>query len=186
MVANEQQKLHTIDDLWELSHRSKGKRRYELVEGVIVEMAPAGGKHGGIALKLGALILQHVESHDLGHVTAAETGFVLFAEPYTVRGADVGFISKERLTELPEKYIPFAPDLAVEVVSPNDSASEIQAKVLEYLQAGTKLVWIVYPKTKTVVVHIASGAQTVLSEGVLDGGGVLPGLKLKVRDIFPK
>ncbi len=184
-----QERLYTVEDLWELSHRPENAdKRLQLIEGIIYEMPPTGGEHGGIALDIGSLIRVHVKANDLGYTTAAETGYILFKNPNgkdTVVAPDVGFISKERLPQgLPKGYIPAAPDLAVEVVSPSDSADEIDQKVVLYLRYGTRLVWIWYPKTKTVIAHSASGIQRLDMSDTLDGGDVLPGFKLAVREIF--
>jgi hypothetical protein len=135
MVTRE--KLYTAHDLWEISH-DDDERRYELVEGVIYDMPPAGGLHGNIAMILGWHIAGFVMQNDLGFVTAAETGFSLTGDNLNVLAPDVGFISKNRLATLPEGYIPLAPDLAVEVVSPNDkadanvSAFRVQSPVFDF------------------------------------------------------
>ncbi len=183
------EKFYTAEDLWELSHLpGNAEKRFELSEGELIEMPPAGGEHGGVTLNLSQPIWAFVRQHDLGYVTAAETGYILFKNPHgadTVRAPDFGFVAKERLPEgLPQGYIPLAPDLAVEVVSPNDAADEIQRKVSEYLRYGTRLVWVAYPRSKSVVVHTTEKAVTVVIDGVLDGGDVLPGFSLPVREIF--
>jgi Uma2 family endonuclease len=135
MVA--QEKIYTDEDLLRLT--SEGKR-FELVKGALVPMSPTGDEQGIVAMWFGYLIMNFVVEHGLGDVTAAETGFVLVAEPRTVRAPDVGFIAKERLPELTGGFYQIAPDLAVEVVSPSDNAKEIRAKVNDYLEAGTRLV----------------------------------------------
>src|SRR5512142_1958221 len=86
------EKLLTLDNLWELSHDGSARRR-ELVKGELIEMAPAGGLHGIIAMRLGQYILAYVDKHDLGFVTAAETGYILTENPLTVRAPDVGFVA---------------------------------------------------------------------------------------------
>jgi Uma2 family endonuclease len=184
-----QEKLYTAEDLWELSHRPENEgRRLELSEGVLIEMSPAGGKHGGIALDLGSLVRSHVKEHNLGYTTAAETGYILFKNPHgkdTVRAPDVGFVSAARLPEgLPDGYIPVAPDLAIEVVSPDDSADEIEKKVNEYLKHGTRMVWVFYPKTRSVLAQTPNSIQRLDINGTLDGGDVLPGFRLAVREVF--
>jgi Uma2 family endonuclease len=178
-----QEKVATVDDLWALSHTGQ---HCELVRGVIVEMTPAGNLHGIIALEIGFLLRTYVKAHDLGYVTAAETGFVLSAEPATVRAPDVGFIAKARMPQpIPEKYFPGAPDLAVEVISPGDSATDTRDTVLDYLRAGTRLVWIIYPTLRSADVYRSTEtAQLVNSDGTLDGGDVLPGFTLPLRDVF--
>jgi Uma2 family endonuclease len=185
-----QQKVYTTDDLWELSHAPSGsiEKRYELVQGEIREMSPAGGLHGGLASDLNIEIGVFVKQHDLGFVTAAETGYILYTDPVkgdTVRAPDVGFVAKHRLPDgLPVKYIPLAPDLAVEVVSPTDTADEIEEKVRDYLRAGTRLIWVWYPKTRSVVEHTLSGVNRYGEDDTLSGGDVLPRLTISIKAIF--
>lgn len=179
-----QEKLYTADDLLRMT--DDGKRR-ELVQGVIYEMTPVGDIHTILGIEIAWLLNNFIRTHDLGWVTGADAGFQLSEDPDTVRSPDVGFVSKARVPKLTGKYFTVAPDLAVEIMSPGDTASEIQAKVLEYFQAGTHLVWVVYPKTKTVAVHVdAKTTHTVDLDGILDGGDVLPGFALPVRDIFAR
>jgi Uma2 family endonuclease len=188
MVVRE--RLYTAEDLWELSHSPEyNEKRLELSEGVLIIMAPAGIQHGNFAMKLGHRIAAYVEAHEMGVVTAAESGYILFTDADskdTVRAPDVGFISKQRIPEagLPEGYFQGAPDLAVEVVSPNDTAEEVQQKVNEYLQAGTRAVWVFYPKPQTIAVYTPSDTQTLRPGDTLDGGDVLPGFTLAVQDLF--
>jgi Uma2 family endonuclease len=184
-----QEKFYTADDLWELSHLPENSdKRLELIEGVIREMSPSGGKHGGVAGVAYVLIHVHVQQNDLGYCTAAETGYTLYRNPAgkdTVRAPDVGFVRAERLPDgLPSGYIPFAPDLAVEVVSPNDTAQDIHDKVQDYLKYGTPLVWVLYPKTRTAMAHTTQGAITLSADDVLDGGDVLAGFRVKLSEIF--
>ena len=164
-------------------------RIIELVEGEIIEMPRPGGLHGQITMLLGARIFNFVENHDLGIVTAAETGFVLERSPEgkdTVRGLDIAFIRGERVPDaLPVQLLELAPDLAVEVISPSNIATDIHFKIRQLQAAGTTMVWIVYPKSRTVEVHTASGATTLEVGDTLSGGDVLPGFELPVREIFP-
>ena len=183
------ERTYTADDLLVLSHASDyADKRLELSDGELIIMAPASMKHGVIASKLDRLIGAFVEERGLGVTTAAETGYILHKNPNgrdTVRAPDVGFVAAERLAEgLPDGYVPFAPDLAVEVMSPHDSADEIQKKVLEYLRYGTRLIWVVYPETRTVTIYTANGARIVDDKGTLDGGDVLLGFTLPVSRVF--
>jgi Uma2 family endonuclease len=188
MVLKE--RLYTADDLWALSHSAEyDEMRLELREGELIVMPPAGIQHGGYASKMDRLIGNFSDQHNLGMTFAAETGFILFTDESgkdTVRAPDVGFVSAARLPEkLPETgYAPFPPDLAVEVVSPNDSADDVQDKVRDYLRAGVRLIWVFYPRSKTVNVHSATGTTTVGIDGVLDGEDVLPGFTLRLGDFF--
>jgi Uma2 family endonuclease len=186
MVIQEQ--IYSVADLWALSHQHP-ERRFELSEGVLIEMSPAGGKHGGLAAMLNFRVFLFVQEHDLGFVTAAETGFILFKNPDgkdTARAPDVGFVTKARLPEgLPEGYIPVAPDLAIEVVSPNDSAEDIESKINDYMRYGVKMFWFFYPKLKQVRAFMPPATpQTLTIDDTLDGGDVLPGFTLALKDVF--
>ena len=164
-------------------------RALELVEGAIVEMSKPTWKHGVITMRLAVKIANHVDANELGEVTAADTGFVLARNSFgrdTVRGLDIAFVSKSRAPEpLEFTWYEMGPDLAVEVISPNNRAGDIHLKVMQLLNAGTRLVWLVYPESRTVVVHTASGATTLYENDTLSGGDVLPGFELRVGDIFP-
>lgn len=161
--------------------------RYELVKGELCTMTPAGRKHGEIAMTLGIMLGNYVRSHGLGTVCAAETGFYLSRDPDTVRAPDVSFVAQERIPAEADvnDYWPIAPDLAVEVVSPSDQTAEVLAKVSEYLKAGTRLVWVVYPQTQTIVVYRPSAEVRLLSVGdMLEGEDVVPGFACPVAEVF--
>lgn len=187
MVVRE--RLYTMEDLWALSHQAESAaQRLELSEGELIAMTPAGGKHGVITLNIGSAIRAFVREGRLGYVTAAETGYILARNPDgrdTVRAPDVGFIAAGRLSDgLPDGYISFAPDLAVEVVSPGDDADDLQLKVMQYLRAGTRLVLLIYPRSQTVVARTPDRTETLSSGQVITGGDVLPGFSLSVDDVF--
>lgn len=192
-----QERVYTVDDLWKISHLAENTDKHlELIEGIIYEMPPAGWLHGDVTSELGAEIRAHVKAHKLGRVTAAETGFVLAKNVVpggrdTVLAPDVGFIAAPRIPqEIPEKYVPFAPDLAVEVVSPGNSDEDINLKVELYLRYGTRLVWVVYPKQQKIHVFRPSESGSKGSfeflgiDDTLTGDDVLPGFKLPLRDLF--
>ncbi len=183
-----QKTLVTAELLPGLSSRlsSEGKRT-ELVEGELVVMAPAGGRHGRIANTIAYFLTQVSRDRKWGTVFAAETGFLLRRDPDTVRAPDVAFVSSERLgtDEAPAGFLKMAPDLPVEVVSPSDSAAAVQSKVEDWLGAGTRLVWVVYPDTRSVTVYRSLNEAEVLSEpDALDGAPVLPDFALPVSDLF--
>lgn len=164
-----------------------GQRR-ELTDGELVMMAPASGGHGEIASALGSWLYMHVRSHGLGKVYAAETGFILSRNPDTVLAPDVAFVSRERLPAggLPYRgFVPFAPDLAAEVLSPDDRQVDVEEKIQRWLDAGTKAVWIINPQRRTVTVHRSSRDPRMLREAdVLLGEDVVPGFELKVAELF--
>lgn len=174
----------TAEELMKLP--DDGMRR-ELVKGEVRETPPAGGLHGDIAMNIGALLKNHVKANDLGKVPAADTGFIIARNPDTTRAPDTGFISKERIPAggPPDGYWELAPDLAVEVVSPNDTAAEVQEKAREWIEAGARLVWVVYPKTREVVVHKSlKDIEMLTEEEMLDGESVIPDFERGVREIF--
>jgi Uma2 family endonuclease len=162
-------------------------KRIELVRGEVVEMSPAGFDHGAIALAVGSILREFVRRRALGTVTAAETGFILSRDPDTVRAPDAAFVARERVVRQgrPEGFFEGAPDLAVEVVSPHDRDLEVEEKILDYLRAGTRMVWVIRPRSKTVTVYSSfSDIRVFLIHETLDGGDVLPGLEVPVRELF--
>lgn len=163
-----------------------GERR-ELVRGVVRVMSPAGGRHGRVAHALGLLVGSHVKLQDLGAVYAAETGFLLARDPDTVRAPDVAFVSRSRAAPLDGEggFVAVVPEFVGEVVSPRDSFSDVEEKVLDWLAAGTRLVVVVDPATRTVHAHRAGGLVSVFREAeVLDAGDAVPGLVIPVAELF--
>lgn len=161
--------------------------RNELVRGEVRWMAPAGNVHGRIAVNVTTPLDQHVRENDLGLVFAAETGFKIESGPDTVRAPDVAFVRRERVEEVGEVegFWPGAPDLAVEVVSPNDLYTEVEEKVADWVGAGAGIVVVVNPRNKTVAVRHSQTEIIILGEdGTLDGDEIVPGWSLAVRDIF--
>jgi Uncharacterized protein conserved in cyanobacteria len=130
------------------------ERHYELVRGDLLMMSPASPVQGRYAERLSRALGQYVEDHDLGEVYTAEPGFELAAEPEKiVRAPDVAFVRKERIPPADQQagFWPLAPDLAVEIISPSETAASVQAKVQDYLAASTQLIWLVYPDSTVVV-----------------------------------
>ena len=149
-------------------------------------MSPAGFDHGRFASKIVAALENHVARRKSGVVTTAETGFQIAHDPDTVRAPDVAYVRSERIPVGGVKgFFPGAPDLAVEVVSPSDRASEVAAKVLEWLSAGCQAVWVVDPENRTVTVHRSRSDITVLTAAdTLDGGDLLPAFSMPVAEAF--
>jgi Uma2 family endonuclease len=171
----------------ELLRLPRGRLRYELTRGELKQGSPAGYTHGKIAMRLATHLALHVEEHELGEVFAAETGFLLESNPDTVRGPDVAFVRQQRLDEIGEvkSYWPGAPDLAAEVVSPGDTVAEVKKKVAEWLNAGTKLVWVVNPKLRSVVIYRSLTDTTTLTEkDMLDGEQIVPGFRYPLARLF--
>jgi Uma2 family endonuclease len=161
--------------------------RYELVRGELVPVNPPGGEHGELAAWFAAALTAFVRPRRLGTVYV-ETGFILSRHPDTVRGPDVAFVTRERRASLGGRirgFIPGAPDLAVEIRSPDNTLAELSAKAMEYLRAGTRLVWVVDPPAHTVLVHrLGEPALTFSSEASLDGGPVIPDFRFPLDELF--
>lgn len=174
----------TADDLWRMPDDGQ---RHELIKGELAMKPPAGGGHGDVAMAIGALLATHVRSNRLGKVVAAETGFIITRNPDTVRAPDAAFITKTRIPAmgLPSGFIPFAPDIAIEVLSPSDSQLDVEEKIEQWLAAGTAMVWVANPRNKTIAVHRARRDPHVLREGdLLSGDDVCPGFSIRVAEIF--
>ncbi len=166
--------------------RGKGLR-YELVKGELRTMAAAGHVHGSVVMNLAIPLGQYIMANGLGRIYAAETGFKLEEDPDTVRAPDVAFVRQERLGEAVDTkgFWPGAPDLAVEVVSPSDLYADVEAKVLAWLDAGTRMVIVVNPQERVVCVYRSRTDVEVLSEeDTLEGRDVVPGWSLPVREVF--
>ena len=148
-------------------------------------MIPAGDEHGRITVKLTYAVASHVMSRQLGILHGAETGFILSRNPDTVRAPDLAFTRAERASPPARGFVPVAPDLAVEVLSPDDRPGYVREKVAEWLEAGTLAVWVVDPRERTVTVHEPGQHPSVFGEADrLPGGDLLPGFELAVHDVF--
>ena len=160
--------------------------RCELVRGVVVREPPAGFEHGRLANRILYLLTAFAEEHGLGEVLASETGSALFEEPPTVRAPDAAFVAESRVpSPAPPGFGRLAPDLAVEVVSPSNTMTQIHSKVLDYLNAGSRLVWVVDPAARSVAVYRSRKEIRLLSGAdELDGEEVLPGFRLRLEDLF--
>jgi len=161
-------------------------KRTELIRGRLVVRHPGGALHGAVAMRLGYRIAAHVDSHDLGRVYAAETGFKIESGPDTVRAPDVAFIARHRLPEAePRGYASWAPDLAVEVLAHDDHPADTLEKVAQWLKAGVRLVWLVDAEERTGRVYRADGSEQILgAEHALDGEEVLPGFRCPLADLW--
>jgi Uma2 family endonuclease len=166
--------------------RTPGLGRCELVRGELIMMSPAGAEHGLIIFRIGGPLWTYVSRTGLGEVFGAETGFHIAHDPDTVRAPDVAFVALDRLPSPPPRgFFPGPPDLAVEVISPDDRQSEVLAKVQDWLDAGCRVVWLVDPRRQTVSVYQGGGEAQVLGlSDTLVGGPLLPGFSLAVAEIF--
>lgn len=171
----------------ELLHMPDDGFRYELVQGELRRMNPAGNVHGRVTMSVAWRLAQHVDENRLGTVYAVETGFRISTDPDTVRAPDVASVSQARVEAAGEVegFWPEAPDLAIEVVSPGDSYTDVEEKVFAWLDAGTKMVVVVNPRQRSATVYKSQTDIIALAEAdVMDGGDIVPGFELAVREIF--
>ena len=158
---------------------------WELIDGEPIELTLAAGRSSRIGGRLYARLADHVEPNEFGWAFPAETGFVLFADRTTVRSPDAAVVRRDRLAEPPDSFVPLAPDLAVEVLSPSDRMADALAKIAMYLDAGVRLVWLIDPASQTVTIFRPESTPTKLVAGeVLEGDDVLPGFAVPVVEIF--
>ena len=175
--------LVSAEEFFELSR--DGVRR-DLVRGEVREMTLAGARHGWTTGSLHVLLGSYVRKQKLGWVFAAETGCVIERGPDTVRAPDLAFVRLSRIPgEMPEKFLPFAPDLVVETISPDDRLDDVMDKVTLWLNAGAALAWVVDPAARTVSVHFPAREPRLLHESdSLDGEDVVPGFRITVGEIW--
>lgn len=175
--------VHTADELLRLEIPDKCT---ELIHGRLVVREPPGFLHGRVAMQLALAIGRFADERHLGQVLAAETGFKLASNPDTVRAPDVAFIRADRLPDTPPPgYAAMAPDLVVEVLSPNDRPGYVLGKVGDWLSAGSSLVWVVDPVSRTARVYRADGSEAVVRESdALAGEDVLPGFACPLAAIL--
>lgn len=182
MAINE--KVMTADDLLNLPDDGM---RHELIRGELRTMPPTGLGHGDHESVFDGSLGPFVRSRKLGRVFSGDPGFILESDPDTVRAPDVAFIRRERLAEtgVPAGYYRGAPDLAVEVISPNDRYGEVDDKVAQWLEHGVRIVFVVNPRWQTVDVHRPGFPPRHLTiDDTLSGEDVVPGWTLAVRDLF--
>jgi len=161
--------------------------RYELVAGELRRMTPAGWKHGAVSGRLHVWLGHHIQQQELGRIFGAEPGFLLARDPDTVRAPDIAFIHKDHLpgVDPEEAFWPGPPDLAVEVLSPQDTVAEVDDKVRAWLDAGVQMVWVVNPKWQNVTVYrSATDIRTLTKNDDLEGQDVVPGFRCRVGEIF--
>lgn len=173
-VATEEDLLRTPEDGW----------RYELVDGQI-RRVPGGARHGAVCVAVAARLLMFVDQRQLGYVVGSNTGFRFPGG--NVRVPDVSFVAHGRCPgeQVPEGFGDLAPDLAIEVLSPDDRSRDILDKVGEYLQAGVRLVWVIDPKKRTAVVHRSlTEVRRLGPDDSLDGEDVVPGFRCRLAEVI--
>lgn len=174
--------LYTPDDLL----RMPDSKSFELVDGHLVERN-MGMESSEVIVLLGRKLGNHCEPLRLGRIFDGEAGYQCFPDaPNRVRKPDVSFVALERMPVTPKGWATVAPDMAAEVLSPNDLACEVDSKVDEYRAAGVRLVWVINPERHIVYVHRLTGPGAILRDGdELTGEDVIPGFRCPVRELFP-
>lgn len=174
--------LMTAEDLLK-AHPSN--KRTELVRGRLVAREPAGWRHGAVTMNLTARLVQHVELTGAGQLLAAETGFTLARSPDTVRAPDIAFVRRDRLPSETAGFVQLAPDLVVEVLSPDDRPGETLAKIGDWLEAGVQRVWVIDPERRIARIYRQDGTETIIeATGSLPGEDVLPGFSCTLASIL--
>jgi Uma2 family endonuclease len=163
--------------------------RYEIVNGELIDMGNSGAKHGYVCSVLMILLGGYVHIQKLGAMFDSSTAFKL--KSGNKRSPDVSFMAKERLQgldELPDGFLEGAPDLAVEILSPSNTVEEIHNKLVEYFDNGSRLVWVINPKEKYVLVYRSSEEPDRLLKSIdsLDGEEIVPGFSLAIAELFQK
>lgn len=158
----------------------------ELVKGEIVYMPPLGYLHGRVEFTFARIVGTFAHQHKLGHVIGGEAGVYTGRDPDTVRGMDAAFISHERLAQVQSQtYLDVAPELIVEVLSPNDRWSQVTDKLEEYFAIGVKIVWVADPRKKYIYVYRSpTEVQRLTANDELSGDEVLPGFRVRVAEFF--
>ena len=161
-------------------------KQVELVRGRLVVKEPPGYLHGDVTARLAKVLMDHCADHQAGRILVGDAGFQIARDPDTVRGPDIAFIARERVPEpRPVGYASFAPTLVVEVLSPHDRPGEILAKVGDWLEAGTRLIWAVDPERCLARVYRDDGTQSLLErDDALHGEDVLPGFTCPLAAIL--
>lgn len=157
----------------------------ELIDGRIVPMSPTGDEHGIVEVKLGGRLDTFVSERDLGWVMVGEVGIYIRRNPDRVRGADVVFISKERLPKPQGKFLEVAPELVVEIMSPDDRWQDVWEKLEDYFSIDVQWVWVVEPANRAVLIFRSPTEIEKLGEkDTLHGEGILAGFELPVASLF--
>jgi Uma2 family endonuclease len=186
-MSTSAEQTYTPEDLLTMPD---GEKKYELVDGHLVERNTSV-ESSWVEGALYYILTGFVRNLNLGWTWTSSMGYACFpSSTRKVRFPDVTFVRKERLPNgLPSHsgYIYIPPDLAVEVVSPNDTANEVENKVVEFQSVGVSLVWVIFPESRTAYVHRGDGSVTRLREdGELTGEDLLPGFRCRLGDIFPE
>jgi Uma2 family endonuclease len=184
MTASQADRLLTAEELLEMPDDGSF---YELVAGRLTRMSPSAWLPGVVASNMNFEMVGHVRANKLGICGTADSGALLRRNPDTVRAPDVWFVRAERVPrQMKDEFFPGSPDLAVEVLSPSDRFSDVVQKARDYLAAGSLLVWVLDPQGRSSAAFYPDGTARLLGEDdPLDGGDVLPGFSVTLRQLMP-
>ena len=188
-MATAATRLMTAEEFYAFATRPENSALFlELVEGEVIELPPPRKSHGFVCGNLAGLLWDYARRRGAGYVCPNDAGVVLARDPDTVRGPDVAFYDDgQSLDEMREEegYAASPPPFVAEVLSPSDRPGSVGRKVTQYLRAGVRLVWVLDPDRREVLVYRAGAEpEAVASGGTLDGGDILPGLSVTVADLF--
>ncbi len=187
-----QKRLYTVDDVLELPGWDGARdRKFELINGELIEMSPANLLHQWLAFEIAGELRDYLKQHDIGY-GGVEGGFSPPDDRHNLYAPDVAFVRKEMMPSppFPQTYAGFMPDLAVEIASPSNTVAELHEKAAIYLRNGTRLVWLLFPERNSAEVCRLDGEdkieiESVDIDGKLDGEDILPGFELALRQLFP-
>ena len=175
--------ISTAEQLWQANL----SQRCELVRGELRMMSPTGGEHGVVTMNMAAPMATFVKQQRLGYVFGAETGFIIARDPDSVRAPDVAFVRGDRVPgKISQRFFPGPPDIAVEVLSPSDSDSEVREKTEAWLIAGCSEVWLVNPQAKAAFKCTLSGKSVDRKQVEALTSELLPGLSIDVAELFQR
>jgi Uma2 family endonuclease len=185
--AGTAKKLMTADEFWEFVQRPENEDRdFDLIRGEVIELSRPTQPHGVVASLVAFELQVYARATRNGYVVSNDSGVVLGKKPDSVVGPDVAyFVDAQKFEDLHPKWAEIPPVLVVEVLSPNDVLSEVNEKIEVYLKNGVKVLWLVDYARHKVTIYRPNKTLTVIKEdGELTGGDELPGLSIKVADIF--
>jgi Uma2 family endonuclease len=177
----------TVEEFWDFVHRPENRdRNFELVRGEIVEMSKPGRFHGFVCVNIAAILFLFARARKKGYVCSNDTGVIVDRDPDTVRGPDILFFDDvDSAEKIDRKWGDGPPRLAIEVMSPNDTTSQMNERIADQLACGTPLVWLVDPEARKVTVYRRDKPLYVLKENdEITGEDVLPDLRCKIADFF--
>ena len=181
MVAAAVAKTMTIEEFARIDEDG----RFDLVDGEVWHVAASGARHGKYGVRLARYLGNHVADVEAGEVYSLEFGYVIRPGQATVLCPDVSYLSAEHVVPDSDDFHDGPPDLAVEVISPSETSRRVLAKANRYIEAGTSIVWCVYPKMRQIVVYAADATPEILGVGdTLTGGSLLPGFTLPLATLF--